>query len=337
LSAATRARAAEREERAGQRLQAGDPLDALGEYRSAVALDPRNAALLYRAGKTALEATHYPEAKLLLQRALEEDICPLRALTSMREITRRAAEKSGSLFLDFTDTLECKTQREVGHPILGEPHFVDHVHLSVEEYRHLALSIARRMGEAGILRPMPGWEPGAVRLVSDFRMARFGDEERAAGLHRIAMVLNWAGKHDDAMRIAENALRWDSASAEAAATSLIVGLARERADHTAEAIPHYLRAVRIRPDHLRGRRALGMALLRNGETQGAEAQMRAALALGPRDPETLKEMGAVLMALGRAGEALSHLEQSGKIDPGDEETFLLLNQARGILAAKNRP
>jgi cytochrome c-type biogenesis protein CcmH/NrfG len=65
--------------------------------------------------------------------------------------------------------------------------------------------------------------------------------------------------------------------------------------------------------------------------------MRAALALGPRDPETLKEMGAVLMALGRPGEALSHLEQSGKINPGDEETFFLLNQARGILAAKNRP
>jgi hypothetical protein len=47
------------------------------------------------------------------------------------------------------------------------------------------------------------------------------------GFHNIAKVLNWAGKHEDAARIAERGLAKDSTGLEAIWSSLFVGSARE--------------------------------------------------------------------------------------------------------------
>ena len=125
------------------------PFAAADALDSAVGLDPRNAGILYRAGKAALAAGRHDAAKRLLVRALEEDVCPLRALPAMRDIVLEVARETGSEALDVTAALEARTRARLGHDILGEPEFVDHVHLSIDEYRAIALGVMDKLAASG--------------------------------------------------------------------------------------------------------------------------------------------------------------------------------------------
>ena len=69
--------------------------EAVREFDAALAIDDRHADLLYRKGRPLLELGEDSEAKDYLERARDEDVCPLRALPSTLEIMRRVASKRG--------------------------------------------------------------------------------------------------------------------------------------------------------------------------------------------------------------------------------------------------
>ena len=100
-----------------------------------------------------------------------------------------------------------------------------------------------------MLKYRPGWNGEAREAVADKVMAGMGPRELGEGLHNIAKVLNWAGKHEDAARIAAQGLAVDSTGLEAIWSSLFVGAALERQGRSAEALPHYRRAVRLDPSN----------------------------------------------------------------------------------------
>ncbi|HKP98329.1 MAG TPA: tetratricopeptide repeat protein [Fibrobacteria bacterium] len=291
---------------------ADHPAAALVRYDSIVALDPRNAELLYGAGKAAYAAGDFPRAKTLFRRALDEDICPLRALTPMRSIVLETARANSAQALDWTGVLEAKSSREAGNDVLGEPDFVDHVHLSIEDYRLMALAIIGKMSALGMAKTGPGWDETAqgnpaVTEVADRVMAGMGPKELGEGLHNLAKVVNWAGKHEDAARIAERALATDSQGLEAIWSSLFVGAAREREGREAEAIPHYRRAVRLDPGNPMSHRYLAEALLRKGDNEEAAGEFAAVVDQDPGDADAQAKLGLLLASLDRPSEALSHL------------------------------
>jgi tetratricopeptide (TPR) repeat protein len=297
---------------------------------SAAALDPRNAALLYRAGKAALAAGLHAEAKRLLVRSLDEDVCPLRALPAMRAIVLEVARETGSLSLDVTSTLESATRERLGHDILGEPEFVDHVHLSIDEYRNLALGIIGKLASAGVVKPSPGWNEGkngAVAAVTNRVMARMGPRELGEGLHNIAKVLNWAGKHEDAARIAEKALAVDSTGLEAIWSSLFVGAALERRGRSVESIPHYRRAARLDSTNAMARQYLHDALERAGMAAEAMAEAAALVEDAPGDAGARARLGTDLFQQGRLAEAIPHLEAAVAAAPGRSDLLVLLGEA----------
>jgi tetratricopeptide (TPR) repeat protein len=280
---------------------------------SAAALDDRDAALLYEAGKAAYAAGDFPRAKRLLQKSLDEDICPLRALTSMRAIVLGTARDHKAQALDFTALLEKKTRSDSGNDVLGEPDFVDHVHLSIDDYRYMALAILGKMAALGMVKAAPGWDETAfkgnpaVDSVTARVMARMGPRELGEGLHNIAKVVNWAGKHDDAARIAERALAIDTESLEAIWSSLFVGAARERAGREAEALPHYRRAVRLDTTNPMARHYLADALNRHGDYAEAAAEYAKVVELDPGDADAHAKLGLLLSAGGRPADAIPHL------------------------------
>ena len=305
----------------------GDPVKALEAYDSALARDPRNAGLLYRAGQAAFAAGKRTEAKGLFRRALDEDICPLRALTSMRGIVREAAEANHARWLDITGLLESRTREREGHDILGEPDFVDHVHLSIEDYRLLALSILDEMVRMGAVHPSPDWGEAKISRVTAKVMGKVDDKVLGEGWHNLAKVINWAGKHEDAARIAERGLLVDSNGLEAIWSSLFVGAAREREGKSGEAIPHYRRAVRLDPKNPLSRHYLAAALMRRNENVEAAAEFEAVLELDPGDLEARESLGRLYLGMGRFQQAAPHLAKAREARPQRAELGYLLGEA----------
>jgi tetratricopeptide (TPR) repeat protein len=322
-------------ESAGARAEAGAALD------SAVALDPRNAALLYRSGKAALAAGRHAEAKRLLVRALDEDVCPLRALPAMRDIVLETARETGSEALDVGAALEQRTRARLGHDILGEPEFVDHVHLAIDEYRRIALAVMDRLASRGVLRYRPGWDSAAVQAVADKVMAGMGPRELGEGLHNIAKVLNWAGKHEDAARIAAQGLAVDSTGLEAIWSSLFVGAALEREGRSAEAVPHYRRAVNLDPGNEMSRGFLRDAMVRAGmdpaSASGASPGAAPGAAAGPPPQAGVSDgnragqgpaaQAALLLGEGKVPEALAFLEGQNASMAKDPSLAYFLGEA----------
>jgi tetratricopeptide (TPR) repeat protein len=315
VSPQDRARIAEWKRR-GDSLSA-QPSLATVWYDSAIALDDRDAALNYAGAKAAYAAGRFKRAKHLFQKALDEDICPLRALTPMRSIVLKTAEANGAQALDFTALLERRTVADSGNDVLGEPDFVDHVHLSIDDYRFMALAILGRMSARGMARTAPGWDETAQRgnpavtALAERVMAKMGPRELGEGMHNLAKVVNWAGKHADAARIAERALATDSTGLEAIWSSLFVGAAREREGRGDEAIPHYRRAVRLDPTNPMSHHYLADALVREGSASArteAAAEYASVVNLDPGDADTQARLGMLLMALERPAEAVPHLK-----------------------------
>jgi tetratricopeptide (TPR) repeat protein len=296
-----------------RRAEAAPPAVAAALLDSAAALDGRNADLLYAAGKAAYAAGDYPRAKRQLLRSLDEDICPLRALGSMRPAIREVAAAHGAQVLDFAALLERKTRADSGNDVLGEPDFVDHVHLSIDDYRFMALAILAKMDSLGMLHAAPGWDETAfkgnpaVEEITAQVMSHMGPHEMGEGLHNLAKVVNWAGKHEDAARIAERALAVDTTGLEAIWSSLFVGAAREREGREAEAIPHYRRAVRLDSTNPLARHYLADALGRLGDRDGAAAEYAKVIGLDPGDADARAKLGLLLAAGGRPVDAIPHL------------------------------
>ncbi|MDB5106252.1 MAG: hypothetical protein JWP91_3941 [Fibrobacteres bacterium] len=310
--------------------------EALTLYDSILSLDGRNAGLLYAAGKIAYSAGNPARAKSLFQRALDEDICPLRALTPMRSIVLRTASATGAQALDFAGLLEKKTEADSGNDVLGEPDFVDHVHLSIDDYRYMALAIIGKMSQRGMAKTAPGWDETAfkgnpvVQATAARVMAKMGPRELGEGLHNLAKVVNWAGKHADAARIAERALATDSSGLEAIWSSLFVGAAREREGKEDEALPHYRRAVRLDPTNPMSRHYLADALVRKGSPAAIEeaaSEYAVVVEKDPGDADAQGRLGMLLVGLGRPAEAIPHLRAALNVFPGRADLRTALGEA----------
>jgi tetratricopeptide (TPR) repeat protein len=245
----------------------------------------------------------------------------------MRGIVKEVAEENREPWIDFIDILERQTLARSGHDILGEPDFVDHVHLTIEDYRLLAQSVIDKMIQIGAVRPDPGWDAASVDRVTKKVMGKVDDQMQGLGLHNIAKTLNWAGKHEDAARIAERALEKDTTSLEAIWSSLYVGAARERQGKEDEAIPQYRRAVRLDPNNPLSHGYLAGALMRAGLAREAIAEYLECLKLDPEDARAAQNIGMLYMQLGQLQNAVLHLRRAVTVMPGRPDLSTMLGMA----------
>ncbi len=296
---------------------------------SAARLDPRNAGVLYAAGKAALAAGDDDRGLDLLRAAIDEDVCPLRALTPMRAIVARAARETGGRLVDFEDTLRRAVSAREGRGALGEPDFTDHVHLTIANYGLIARGVLDEMRRMGLVSVAADPE---VRAMAEARaearvMARLTPAEEGLGYHNVAKVMNWAGKTADASRAALRGLALDSTSPEAVPSSLFIGAELERGGKSAEALHHYLRALRIDPNNADTRRLLGGAYLRLGRPADSEREFIEAWRLGDRDPAVAATVGNLRLERGAAREAVGPLRDAVAADPGNPRYRALLERA----------
>lgn len=80
---------------------AGDFQAALTELNQAVGLDDRYAELHFRRGRVLHSLGQHESARSSFERALEEDVCPLRALKQIQSIAREIADRKDTFQVDF--------------------------------------------------------------------------------------------------------------------------------------------------------------------------------------------------------------------------------------------
>ena len=172
----------------------------------AVPLDPRYADLHYRRGQALLALGRFEEAKAAFITARDEDVCPLRALTPMARIVTEVAREQGTMLVDYVDLLEGRMQSTQGYAILGQEYFLDHVHPTIEGHKLLAVAILKAMTNMGLARPGPDWGKEAIAAVAAKIEGGIDQETHGMALANLARVLLWAGKSDDAVRLASQAM-----------------------------------------------------------------------------------------------------------------------------------
>lgn len=111
----------------------------------ATALDPRFAEHHYRSGKALFALNRFADAKAAFLRAVEEDVCPLRAPQAFADAVVEVAHESGSPVVDFPKLLETRALSDHGHRLLGDEYFLDHVHPRIAAHGILGAALAEKI------------------------------------------------------------------------------------------------------------------------------------------------------------------------------------------------
>ncbi len=299
-------------QRARQSAGASQWAEALAAADQALAVDSRYADLHYFRGRALWQLQRFAEARAAFVRARDEDVCPLRALSSMLDIVADVARERNAPFVDFTRLLEEKSE----HATPGDDWFLDHVHPTVEGNRVLSLALLRMLAGQGVVRLAATWNESAVLAVKREVEARLTPKNHSDALVTLAKVVAWAGKHDEALRIslraAELAPDDPTAHFEAGKNAAQVGQA-------ALAQKHLERALALRPGFVEAQALLGSVLAGKGQFDDAIRQCREALARRPDDPELHVSLGTLLARQGKHREAIASFREAVRISPGYAE------------------
>ena len=300
---------------------AGKPDEALLAYEQAADIDDRYAELHYRMGQALLAARRLAEARDALDRAADEDVCALRILTRMRDIVLRMSERLAVPAVDAEQLLKLECLRKHGHNSPGREYFLDHVHPTIDTNRLIAQAIIQRIIDEGIARKHASWNQKAIDETARRVAAKVSPETRAVALRNLAKVLNWAGKHNEAGRLAARAidLRVQQAlSEDPEAFILAAGYMKSTGDIDA-AIAFYRRGLLRMPDYAEAHQLLGATLVEQGRFEEALASFMKVIQINPDDGHAQHMVGAVLAELERPDESISYYQRANRLQPHDAQ------------------
>lgn len=253
------------------------PTNALTALASAEAIDDRVANLHFVRGRVLEKLGRHSEAKAAFARARDEDVCPLRGPTRIREILRRVTAQRKVPWVDFEAWVESKSE----HGLPGASLFLDHVHLTVEGYRMLALELLKSLESEGVVQP--NWDPARMQQTTEAVLSRIDPKAHAYALMNLCKTIGWAGKREEAYRAGIRAVELTPDDPE---IRYQAGLAAQLSGRTNEAFGHYRQAVRLRPAFGEAHCALGVLLEDTGQLAEALVEYRLAAQHGkPRDKE----------------------------------------------------
>ncbi|MFG0333135.1 MAG: tetratricopeptide repeat protein, partial [Maioricimonas sp. JB049] len=259
---------------AGAALEAGDVEAALSQVTSALEIDDRHALAHDLHGQVLWQLERPEEAKKAFIRARDEDICPLRAISAIGEAVEDVAFKRDVPLVDLTALTASLAERGVP----GADLFLDHVHPTIEVHRDLALALMVRLKEMELYRPGPDWNDEAIAQVTDRVKSTIDPAEHAQALVNLSKVLSWAGKYEEADRLALRAGEMLSTDAQALYQA---GSALYRQGNIAGAMEQYRKAVEADPQSAQAQFGLGLTLAESGRHEEAVKHYRNAAARLP--------------------------------------------------------
>ncbi|MHC4121542.1 MAG: tetratricopeptide repeat protein, partial [Planctomycetota bacterium] len=302
-------------EQASESQAEGQWSEALTAIDRALTVDDCYAHAHYLRGRVLWELQRYAQAKEAFEHAMDEDVCPLRALKPMLEIVAEVANEKDVPVVDFAGLAERLSEHETP----GQKLFLDHVHPTIEGNRLLALALLETMSGHGIVKPAGTWDDAEIEKVRQEVESRLDLASHGAALRNLSRLLRWAGKFEEGYKLGVLAAEMVPTDAEAffqvAANAVELG----RID---EAIAYYRQALSIEPDYARAHCGLAVALQSQGNTQTdptrsdeAADHYSRALQVKPDYPEAHAGLGQTLAAQNRLDEAIGHYRHALRIEP----------------------
>jgi Flp pilus assembly protein TadD/lysophospholipase L1-like esterase len=323
----------------------------------ALAIDSRDAELLFLAGRALLARGDTGEARRALIAARDEDVAPLRALSPTADAIAEVASANSIGLVDF----EAMMERLSPDGIPGDGHFLDHVHPSIDAHRVLALAILDQIVEMEIASPVSTWDDTVVSNITQRVIGSVDETDRAWALASVARVLSWAGKQAEALRLAkratemtgdhhtlyemltvlvrnerhEEALDYARQAArlmpDIAFVRKMNGIILSENGHSAEALQELEIAYRLDPTMTDIHYHFGVVLADLGQMDRAERAYRTAIELEPRNADALNNLGILFARRGEYAEAIDWFERAVDVDPGHQDAMRNLERARGLL------
>ena len=352
-------------ELAQRQLQEGTPQLALASYIEAVEIDRHHADLQFRMGRLLHQLGRYDEASEALLAAINEDICPLRAVEEITQSLHRVSQQFDVPVVDFQDRLRAKSLVEQGHACLGGKYFLDHVHPTPAIHKQLALWIMQTM-HAERLATLSELSDSQIDAVDSKITSQIDYRVHGVALRNLAKVLHWSGKFAEAAPRAIDALQLIENDPESrfvlADCYVNLGLREEgfrqyeilfatddfpRAylpfgqllaenDDLGRAKEYLSVAALYHGDNARGAHAqylLGCIHLQEHEFERAVEALQLAAQQFPEDPQTVSLLAEAEAGAGRTDDAIKNYQLALLLNPADGELhnrlgLLLLKESR---------
>jgi tetratricopeptide (TPR) repeat protein len=304
----------------------------------AVALDPRYAELLYRRGQVLLALGRVDEAESNLRQARDEDVCPLRALTSMLRIMAEVAREEGAGLVDYVEVLRLRMQSEYGQPIPGQEYFLDHVHPTIEGNKILAVELIEAMTSQGLVTPGSDWGEGAIAGVAERIEGRIDQREHGRALVTVARVLLWADKIEEAERLARQALTMvGDDKKNIADINIVLVRIYQKQGKSEQAIPLLHQALEQAPSAIELHYLLGTILVEKESSQElaeAAAHLLLVCQQRPYDDVAFQYYGLAMAKRGRLQVTYASLQEALRLNPNNSVAQKALKQMPQELEGK---
>lgn len=281
---------------------------ALETTQKALAMDNRNAELLFMKGQAYSGLGQLQEARQAFVQARDEDVCPLRAITPIREIVTKVAQEQNTGLVDFVGIV--RENSPDGIP--GSDLFLDHVHPTIDGNRILALSLIQEMKNEGMVMPAHTWNPTEITRITDELNNNLDEQTHAMALKNLSRVLMWAGKHKEAEQLIDRAVTTTSEDGE---THLHKATLARRMGDNKTALFHYQKAVELAPYKSTAHQGYGALLSELGRKTEALKELQTAIRLDPTQVEAHYDLGIVLKDLGQYSQAAIAYRAALNLDP----------------------
>jgi Flp pilus assembly protein TadD len=315
---------------ASRALDEGNHGQALAICEQALALDDRDAELLYLQAQALRALGRMDEARRAFSEALDEDVCPLRALTPIPEIVTDIARTNNTGFVDFARIVNERSP----NGIPGSELFLDHVHPTIEGNRLLALALVEEMTSMGIVFPAETWNAARIAEISEHLESNLDEGAHAMALQNLSRVLMWAGKNDEAERLVNRSL---TATPDDGATHFRKAILLHRAGNNEAALIHYREAARLLPSDPTLHNSLGGLLSELGRMTEARVELEAAIRLDRTLVTAHYDLGLVLKNLGEQRQAEAAYRTVLELDPNHADAYnnlgVILAQRGDFVAA----
>ncbi|UCF69163.1 MAG: tetratricopeptide repeat protein [Acidobacteriota bacterium] len=299
--------------------------EALSVLDEALAIDPRYSEGHFLRGRALLAEGRLDEAKPAFERARDEDVCPLRALSPMQQLVTQVAREKNAALVDFVDVIEQRTRAETGQASAGQEYFLDHVHPTIEGNRLLAIALIEVLIERGVVEPAESWNEARISEVASRLEESLEPETHARALGNLALTLSWAGKIEESRRLAFQALE---SGAEDPTILAMVARHFAREGDLQQALLYLRRALRANPSSPVTHYQLGLLRAQRQELEAAAAHFFLASLLWPEDADSHFQLGMVMARRGRFGIALESLQQTRRLNPRRASIEELIRQVR---------
>ncbi len=310
--------------------EAGDNAEALAVYRQALGIDDRHADLHFRIGQVHFDLGHYEEAERVFRRAVDEDIVPLRILSSMQRIVQDVASQEDVPLVDFPAILRQAYLSRYEHAVFGKEYFRDHVHTDKEGYRLLGLTLFDYLVRQGVVTPDASWNDARREAVEQAVIAGLDPRIEGRASLMLGKVFAWAGKFDEAYASFRRTLEILGPSPmiydRLARSSYLSG----RYDDT---IRHLRQTLKLYPGMPGVHEKLAMLLGLQGKTDEAVEHCLAELKLDPTDYTVHAGLAYLLEQKGEDTAALEHYRLALSYKPDHEYALVKLAH---LLIAQNR-